>query len=98
MTSLLRFWRDEVGGPVVEAAIGVPIFLIFAMGSVDYLWAHYQWTAATKAVEVGARLAAVSDPVAAGLTGTPNIAQSATSATVLVGDPMPDFELTCNDS
>jgi Flp pilus assembly protein TadG len=96
--TLTRFWRDEIGGPLVEAAIVVPIFLIFSLGSVDYLYAFYQWTAATKAVEVGARLAAVSDPVASGLTGTTNIAQSATSATVLEGDPMPDFELTCNDA
>ena len=36
--------------------------------------------------------------VASGLTGTTNIAQSATSATVLLGDPMPDFELTCNNA
>jgi Flp pilus assembly protein TadG len=97
--SLIQFWRDELGGPLVEAAIVVPIFLIFSLGSVDYLYAFYQWTAATKAVEVGARLSAVSDPVASGLTGVGNIATSATAdGTVLLGQAMPDFELTCNDA
>jgi Flp pilus assembly protein TadG len=92
MMSLIRFWRDEVGGPLVEAAIVVPIFLLFAFGSVDFLYGYYQWTAATKAVEVGARLAAVSDPVASGLQTIPT---NALSSTVLLGDAMPDFEVTC---
>jgi Flp pilus assembly protein TadG len=97
MLSLIRFWRDEVGGVLAEAAIVVPVFLLFAFGSVDILFGFYQWTAATKAVEVGARLAAVSDPVASGLTGTTNIATLAVNGTsVLVGDPMPDFEVTCS--
>jgi Flp pilus assembly protein TadG len=97
MMSLIRFWRDEVGGPLVEAAVLIPVFIVFAFGSVDFLHAFYQWTAATKAVEVGARLAAVSDPVATGLTGANNIAISAESTSVLLGDPMPTFQVTCND-
>jgi Flp pilus assembly protein TadG len=93
MMSLLRFWRDEVGGPLVEAAVAVPLLLLFAFGSVDMLYVYYQWTAATKAVQVGARLAAVSDPVASGLNSIP---ANALSSTVLLGDPMPDFEVTCD--
>jgi Flp pilus assembly protein TadG len=93
MRSLIRFWRDEVGGPLVEAAIVVPVFLLFAFGSVDFLYGFYQWTAATKAVEVGARLAAVSDPVASGLNTIPTNALN--GITVQTGDPMPDFEVTC---
>ena len=93
MKSLLRFWRDECGGPLVEAAVVVPTFLIFSLGAVDMVWANYQWTAATKAVEVGARLAAVSDPVASGLNTIPT---NALSSTVLLGDTMPDFEVTCD--
>jgi Flp pilus assembly protein TadG len=89
MMSLMRFWRDEVGGALVEAAVVIPIFIVFALGSVDMLYAYYQWTAATKAVQVGARLAAVSDPVASGLNTIP------TSAVGNLGDPMPAFEVTC---
>jgi Flp pilus assembly protein TadG len=92
MASLMRFWRNEVGGPLVEVAVVFPVFILFALGSVDLLYAYSQWTAATKAVEVGARLAAVSDPVASGLQTIPT---NALSSTVLLGDPMPDFEVTC---
>src|SRR5438094_1998587 len=93
MMSILRFWRDEVGGPLVEMAVMTPIMFIFLFGSVDFLYAFYQWGAATKAVEVGARLAVVSDPVASGLVTIPTNALNGT--TVSLGDPMPDFEVTC---
>ena len=92
--SLVRFWRDEVGGPLVEAAVLIPVVFLFLFGSVDFLYAFYQYTVASKAVEVGARLAIVSDPVASGLATIPT---NALSGTVLLGDPMPDFEVTCND-
>ena len=95
MMSLLRFWRDEVGGPLVEAAVIVPAFLVISLASVDALWGFYQWTAAAKAVEVGARLAAVSDPIASGLNTIPT---NALSGTVLLGDTMPDFEVTCTSA
>ncbi len=88
-------WRDEAGTALVEATVLIPILFVFLLGSVDFLNAFYQWTAATKAVQVGARLAAVSDPVATGLTGSTNIATLAVSSTVLLGDAMPDFQVTC---
>ena len=91
-----RLWRDEAGGALVEATVLIPILFVFLLGSVDFLYAFYQWTAATKAMQVGARLAAVSDPVATGMTGTTNIAKSAVNGTtVFTGDPMPDFQVTC---
>jgi Flp pilus assembly protein TadG len=96
MTSLIRFRRDEVGGPLVEVAVLLPIVFLFLFASADFLVAFYQWTAATKAVEVGARLAAVSDPVASGLSTIPTNALNGT--TVQIGDVMPDFEVTCNDA
>lgn len=93
-----RLWHDEAGGALVEATVLIPILFVFLLGSVDFLYAFYQWTAATKAVQLGARLAAVSDPVATGLNGTTNttnIAIAAVSGSVLVGDPMPNFTVTC---
>jgi Flp pilus assembly protein TadG len=90
---MLRYLRgDESGGVFVEAAVLIPIMFLFLLGAVDFLYAFTQWTAATKAVQLGARLAAVSDPVAVGLNGIPN---QVVSASVLVGDPMPDFQVTC---
>lgn len=90
--AMWRLWRDEIGGVFVEATVLIPILFVFLLGSVDFLYAFYQWTAATKAMQVGARLAAVSDPVAAGLITIPT---NALSSTVLLGDPMPDFQVTC---
>ena len=49
--------------------------------------ALYQWNAAAKAVEIGARIAAVSDPIASGLTSIAD----ALSSGVASGSPMPDF-------
>ena len=98
-TSLIkRLVRDQDGGPLIEATVMIPILLTFLLGSVDFMNAFIQWNQATKAVEVGARIAAVSDPVASGLTGTTNIATKAMSSTVLLGDTMPDFQVTCDGS
>lgn len=94
--SIRRLLRDEDGGPFVEAAVLLPILITFLFGSVDFLYAFYQWTAATKATQVGARLAAVSAPLSANLTGTNNLAVNAVSGSVLLGDAMPDFQITCN--
>jgi Flp pilus assembly protein TadG len=91
--SLIRFWRDEVGGLLVEVAVLIPIVFLFLFASADFLIAFYQWTAASKAVEVGARLAAVSDPVASGLNTIPT--NMVTSAEPVGYTPMPDFQVTC---
>jgi len=91
--SIIRFLRDQSGGPLVEAAILIPILFTFSLGAIDFLFVFYQWSAASKAVEVGARIAAVSDPVADGLNTIPT---QALSSTVLVGNPMPDFQVTCD--
>ena len=63
-SSIARLIRDEDGGPLVEVAIIFPILITFLFGGVDFMNALYQWNAAAKAVEIGARIAAVSDPVA----------------------------------
>jgi Flp pilus assembly pilin Flp len=91
-----RFLRDQDGGPFVEVAVLLPILFVFLLGSVDFLNAFIQWNQATKAVDVGARIAAVSDPVATGLTGTTNIATSPVNGTTVnIGDAMPAFTVTC---
>jgi hypothetical protein len=69
MTRLKPLWGDERGGVLLETTIMLTILLIFILGSVDFLMAMYQWNAAGKAVQIGARIAAVSDPVANGLIG-----------------------------
>ncbi len=70
--SVTALRHDETGAVFVELAILLPIVITVLFGSVDLLYAFYQWNAAAKAVEVGARIAAVSDPVAAGLNRLSN--------------------------
>jgi hypothetical protein len=60
-----HFIRDRHGGVLVEVTVVMMIMLVFILGPTEFLFAHYQWSAATKAVQIGARVAAVSDPVAA---------------------------------
>jgi Flp pilus assembly pilin Flp len=92
---IARLIRDEDGGPLVEVAVILPILITFLFGGVDFLNAFYQWNAAAKAVEVGARIAAVSDPVASGLN---TLADNAVGSTVALGSPMPNFEVACDGS
>src|SRR5215472_2734312 len=90
---VLRFTRDNDGGVLVEATIMITIMFVFMLGSIDFLFAFYQWNAATKAVEIGARIAAVSDPVAIGLD---RLSTAVMSATLNPEDPMPYFSVTCD--
>jgi Flp pilus assembly protein TadG len=64
----IHLWSDQRGGVLVEATVMLGILFVFVLGSVDFLMAFYQWNAAAKAVQVGARIAAVSTPVDDGLT------------------------------
>ena len=85
--------RDTNGSVLVEVTIMLTILIFFIFGSVDFLLAFYDWNAATKAVQVGARIAAVSDPVASNL----NIMSAAlVSRSLRPGSAMPSFTVTCN--
>lgn len=90
---IARLVRDEDGGPLVEVAIILPILITFLFGGVDFMNALYQWNAAAKAVEIGARIAAVSDPVASGLNSIPG---NALSSSVPSGSSMPNFAVACD--
>src|SRR5207253_9659215 len=90
---VLRFTRDNNGGVLVEATIMITIMFVFVLGSIDFLFAFYQWNAATKAAQVGLRIAVVSDPVARGLNG---VSASVVSASLRPGAAMPLFTVTCD--
>ncbi len=87
------FLRDQHGAVMVEVTIMLSITLILVFGAIDFLLLFYQWNAAAKAVQIGARLAAVSDPVASGLN---RISQAVVSASVAPGAAMPNFVVTCD--
>src|SRR3989441_2883857 len=87
------FLRDQHGAVMVEVTIMLSITLILVFGVIDFLLLFYQWNAAAKAVQIGARLAAVSDPVASGLN---RLSQAVVSASVPPGAAMPIFVVTCD--
>jgi len=58
---------DEGGAVLVEVTVVMTIMLVFLLGAIEFLFIFYQHNAAAKAVQVGSRIAAVSDPVARGL-------------------------------
>ena len=89
----VRFVRDESGGVLVETTLMLTIILLVVIGGIDFLLAFYQWNAATKAVEIGARIAAVSDPVAIGLN---RLSAAVMSPTLNPEDQMPYFSVTCD--
>ena len=85
-------WRDESGSALLEFTAGVLTFFTILFGIVEFSYAFYQWNAATKAVQQGARLAAVSEPAVSGFRDL-----SFVSTTVLPGDPIPSpgFDYLC---
>jgi hypothetical protein len=71
---LRRFLIDTAGAAMVEMSIVIVLLLTLVLGFIDFGYAFYQWNAASKAVQVGARLASISSPVALGVAaeaGTP---------------------------
>jgi hypothetical protein len=90
---ILSFIRDNNGGVLVEATIMIIIMFVFLLGSIDFLFAFFHWNAATKAVQMGARIATVSDPVARGVNG---LSAGVVSASLRPGSEMLSFTVTCD--
>jgi Flp pilus assembly pilin Flp len=88
----IRLWRDGHGAVLVEVTVVMALIFVFILGSIDFLFAFYQWNAASKAVQVGARIAAVSDPVAMGLNG---LSTAVVNSFVPPGAVMPNFVVRC---
>src|SRR2546426_3567804 len=92
---MLRFARNQDGAVLIETAVTLTIIFMFVLGGIDFLFAFYQWNAASKAVQLGARIAAVSDPVAPGLKLL--TAAVAEAGTCTPGElTMPSFTVTCD--
>jgi hypothetical protein len=92
-TMVKRLSCDIKGSVLVEVSIMLPIMIFLVLGSIDFLFAFYEWNAATKAVQVGARIAAVSNPVMTNL----NVFSAALASRALrPGSAMPSFTVTCD--
>jgi Flp pilus assembly pilin Flp len=88
-----NFIRDQNGAVLVEVTVMLTVFFVFILGSIDFLMLFYQWNAAAKAVALGARIAAVSDPVALGLK---NLSAVVVDPFRAPGTAMPAFAVTCD--
>jgi hypothetical protein len=95
MMRVRTFARDQQGAVLVEVTVMMTIMFVFLLGSIEFLFVFYQWNAAAKAVQIGARIAAVSNPVADGLNA---LSTSVTGSLAVPGDGMPYFQITCDGS
>lgn len=97
-----RFRRDESGISLIEGLIVFPLVLTVLITFVEFGYAVFQWSQTGKAVAIGARLAAVSSPVApdyASLAVTGNAGAPVTPAvdfvTCAMALPKPPNEELC---
>ncbi len=67
MRRLPTLLRDERGTTTIEFTIVAVLFFTLTFGIVEFGFLFWQYNSAAKAAQVGARLAAVSNPVWAGL-------------------------------
>jgi Flp pilus assembly pilin Flp len=89
---LLRGFAPDAGGATsVEFGLIAGVLFALLFGITDFGYAFWQWSSAAKALQLGVRLAAVSDPVASDLKTYTGL-----SSTVLDGDPMPYYQRVCN--
>ncbi|RVD19938.1 TadE/TadG family type IV pilus assembly protein [Mesorhizobium sp. M4B.F.Ca.ET.017.02.2.1] len=91
-----KFCADQSGATMVEMAVAMPVLLTLLLGFVDFGYLFYQWNAGNKAVQMGARLAQISTPVASGLA----LEAKTPSDPTLVGSAVPagtyDYICTAN--
>ncbi len=85
-----QFLADENAATMVEHAATMLTFFIILFGVIEFSFLYFQWNAATKAVQHGARMAAVSNAIPTGFT-----AMTGVGGAVFAGDPMPAFDITC---
>jgi hypothetical protein len=72
---------------MIEFTLVAGLLLMLTLGAVDFTLAFLQWNAATKAVQMGARLAAVSDPVCEAISSWTGLEGGAEP-----GTPAPAYE------
>ena len=87
------FARERDGATMVEMTLVITLLLVVVLGFVDFGNALYQWNQASKAVQVGARLAAVSAPVASNLA----VLVDGLNAGETPGNASQPYEFRCND-
>jgi len=85
------FFRNRDGAVMAEFALAGIFMIMLMMSVVELTSALWVWNSAAKAVQIGARLAAVSAPVSSDLTTLTGMEGGAAP-----GAAMPYFIRTCN--
>ncbi len=75
---------------MVETSITITLLLVLTLGFVDFGYALWQWNSASKAVQLGARLAAISPPVA------PQVINAVTVTTSGLPVAPDHFDIVCD--
>lgn len=94
------FWNDQ-RGLAAEFALVLPLLLLLMLGTIDV--GNYAWriNQAEKATQLGARFAAVTNPVAQELLTASYVGQTVGGTTILQGDRIPAAALgtiTCTST
>jgi hypothetical protein len=90
-----NFVHGEEGATMVEFTIVMAVLFLVVLGFVDFGYALYQWNSASKAVQIGARLAAVSDPVDGNLPGFTGLDPDDTAHDE-PGEPSASYSRSCS--
>lgn len=97
---LSRLTRDE-SGVAAEFALVLPLLLLLTLGTIDLGIYAYRFNTAEKATQVGARWAAVTNPLATEIASTSYAGTNVGGTTLVQGDRIPVGafgKITCNSS
>lgn len=100
-TFLRRFGHNRRGAGAAEFALILPVFLLFFLGMIDAGRFLYEVNRGEKATQIGARMAVVTDPIAADLKTVSYVGTTVGGVTLTQGDRIPAEALApidCNAS
>lgn len=63
-----NFWREGSGTALIEGLLVFPLVLLTFASLIEFGFAVFQWNQTAKALQLGARLAAVSNPLVEDMT------------------------------
>lgn len=103
MMVLRRLLNDRRAESAAEFALVLPLTLVLLFGIIDGCRFMWEVNRAEKATQMGARMAAVINPVAGGLATADFTGQSCNGTVLKAGDPLTNCanilpQITCTDS
>ena len=98
MTGFIQRFRSDQSGMAAEFALVLPLFLVLLLGTIDIGFYAFRFNSAEKATQIGARWAAVTNPVAQELATESYVNSVIDGQDVGQGDRIPraDFSIICS--